>query len=238
MLVTRKLRERSQFLRLWLLVNKLDTREHRHAALRADASALDDLRQAAARSPAASRGQPEDAQDATRRWHSGRPCAGCRRCNSRTTRSGILLAPAAEDRVEAVDAVEIGAPDREIAGARALPLLRRSSAATGRAAGCSTGARRLSPPREALADPVRPRSTAPAPSFSRQHLRGQPLGQQHAIAGDEPAGLGERSDAARRNPAARCSRRRGTRSSGPRSRGCRGCGSRRRGNRDARARPA
>ena len=34
---------------------------------------------------------------------------------------GILLAPAAIFRVEAIDAIEIPTPDRQIAGARALP---------------------------------------------------------------------------------------------------------------------
>ena len=50
---------------------------------------------------------------------------------------GILLAPAAEARVEAIDPVEIGAPDREIAGARAFPGLRPQSSATARAAGAA-----------------------------------------------------------------------------------------------------
>ena len=37
---------------------------------------------------------------------------------------GILLAPAAEGGVEAVDALEIGAPYREVAGSGTFPGLR------------------------------------------------------------------------------------------------------------------
>src|SRR6266508_6680892 len=37
---------------------------------------------------------------------------------------GILATPAAEARIEAVDPVEIGPPDREIAGTRAQPCPR------------------------------------------------------------------------------------------------------------------
>ena len=58
---------------------------------------------------------------------------------------GILLAPAAEARIEAIDAVEIGAPDREIARPRPSQARGRifRNGPSGRR---SNGARRLSPP--------------------------------------------------------------------------------------------
>ena len=76
----------------------------------------------------------------------------------------------------------------------------------------STGASRLRPPlsRCPIQSAVPHRS---ASSVSAQHLFGQRTRQQRAIAGDEPAALGERRDAWRQNPAAPGSRHRGTRNS-------------------------
>ena len=147
---------------------------------------------------------------------------------------GILLAPAAVIGVEAVDPLEIGAPDREVAGARAAPAP---------AAQAPQRAERQMPERRQAVDAAaralrQPLRQAPAlgREFFAQHARGQRGRQQHAVAGDEPARLGEtpvRGDeirlheavAVEENDVARRARQ-----------GSRGCGFRRRGSRDPPAR--
>ena len=102
---------------------------------------------------------------------------------------GVLLAPAAEACIEAVDAIEVGAPDREIAGARALPgpwpeLAQRTE-------------RQLQHRREPIesalhsrADPVRQSEDFDLGALA-QHRFGHALRQERAVAGDKPATLGE-----------------------------------------------
>src|SRR2546421_4642891 len=57
--------------------------------------------------------------------HAGRKCpilaahAGMQESDQQI---GILQTPAAEYAVESIDAIEVAAPDRQIAGARALPI--------------------------------------------------------------------------------------------------------------------
>ena len=132
-----------------------------------------------------------------------RPCAARRRAEGgRADRNPP--APAAEARVEAVDAIEIGAPDREVAGPRALPARGRSlrSGPSGRR---SSGARRLRPPCSRCRSQRRQAPIAPARDVA-QHRAGQPCVSGARL----PVTNQPRSASAmlRRNPAAPGSRRR------------------------------
>src|ERR1044072_1163937 len=101
---------------------------------------------------------------------------------------GILQPPAVVARIEPVDAVEIGACDREIACARALPALRFGLA--------QRPERKIQRgPRTVDAAAAHERREAPllGLELAREYVSGQRLRQQDAIARDEPAGLGERT---------------------------------------------
>ena len=103
---------------------------------------------------------------------------------------GILLAPAAVVGVEAVDAVEIGAPDREIAGARAAP---GASAQPAQRPERQMQQRRqpVDAAAQAFAPANAPKLQLSGVSFSRSTLRRQFRRQQNAVAGDEAARFGQ-----------------------------------------------
>src|SRR6185437_12380239 len=95
--------------------------------------------------------------------------------------------------IETVDAIETGAPDREIAGARAPPdALTQPAQRSERQA--HQGRKAIDPAARSLARPI-----YEAPGFWRklfpQHFVGKRGRQQNAAAGDEPAA---RSQAAMR----------------------------------------
>ena len=121
---------------------------------------------------------------------------------------GILQSPAGKGGVETIDPIEICAEEREVAAARALPRgsRRLRSAPSGR---LNSGSRRLTSPRARRAGPGCRSSRFPARDVLRRICSRQSARQQHAVAGDETAAAPRARDAPRRNPAARCNRRRG-----------------------------
>src|SRR4051812_16395386 len=103
---------------------------------------------------------------------------------------GILFAPTAERVIEAIDTIEIGAPDREIARPRALPLLRAQLAErTERQA--QHGCQAIETTTEPLNEPRAKRPLLGLQTVAQSLLR-QRWRQQRAIAGDEPPLLCER----------------------------------------------
>src|SRR6516165_4404037 len=100
---------------------------------------------------------------------------------------GVFTSPAAECRIEAVNAIKVATPDRKIAGARAAPLP-RSELAHRPERQTRHRSQSVDPAAQALFDPLagRPRVR---PQALAQHRRRQGLREQHTIAGDEPAAL-------------------------------------------------
>src|SRR5262245_8639937 len=101
---------------------------------------------------------------------------------------GILAAPATEAGVEAVDPIEVGAPDGEIAGARAAPSPRLELAQRPERQPQHAG-QPIDVATPALADPP---GQAPRlrPQILAQHRCGEPRREQHPVAGHEPSALG------------------------------------------------
>ena len=102
---------------------------------------------------------------------------------------GILAAPTAEAGIEPVDPLEIRAPDRKIAGARAPPLTRPQFAQWSERQP-QHGGEPVDAAAQALPDPAR---CAPGfrPQAVAQHGRSEGRRQQHAVASDEPSAFGE-----------------------------------------------
>src|SRR5262249_7649295 len=102
---------------------------------------------------------------------------------------GILAAPTAEASIESVDPLEIGAPNRKIAGARPPPLTRPQLA--------QRPERQPQPRGQPIdgAAQALPHPAGCAPDFTlqvvAQHGRGESRGEQHAVSGDEPSAFGE-----------------------------------------------
>src|SRR5712691_4616217 len=102
---------------------------------------------------------------------------------------GILATPAREGGVETVDLVEVAAPERHVAAARAAPALGTELA---QAVEPQIEQRReaIDVAARALGDPVGKTPMLGLEPFDQDAL-GQLARQQDAVAGDEPAGLGE-----------------------------------------------
>ena len=102
---------------------------------------------------------------------------------------GILLTPAAVIGVKAVDTVEVAAPDREIAGSRALPGVAAQPA--------QRSERQVQQRRQSVDAAAQPLNhpSVKAPGFRRQsvpqYFGGECRGQENAVAGHEPARRGK-----------------------------------------------
>src|SRR5262245_26980215 len=101
----------------------------------------------------------------------------------------IFTPPAGEAGIEAVDPLEIRAPNREVAGARTAPLSRPQLAQRS-----ERQSQQCRQPIDSAAQAV----PAPAPRAPRlrsqllaQHGIGKGRREQYAVSGDEPSGLGE-----------------------------------------------
>src|SRR5215467_1858849 len=102
---------------------------------------------------------------------------------------GVLAAPTAERRIEAVDLVEIGAPERHVAAARATPAARAEIAQIAERQ-AEQRLQPVDPAPGALGDPAGKAPLLGLEAVVQDALR-QFARQQNPIAGDEPAGLGE-----------------------------------------------